>query len=104
MTKALYSLKTELLRADTVIWLRGCELQVIQHLNRFVVNIYTEARFTYTSAVDAPVSDVKLTEKCEHYDDKMHSQCCTAVDGKTLTVLCTMQLTKLTIFQFMIAC
>jgi hypothetical protein len=71
MSKAIYSLKMELLLEgnEGVMQLTSRELQGIQRFNRFVVGIYIESWFTCRSAVDAPVNDIRLIQKLMAFDD-----------------------------------
>jgi hypothetical protein len=71
MSKAIYSLKMELLYEgnEAVLKLTSRELQAIKRFNRFVVGVYIESWFTSKSAVDAPVNDIRLIEKLIAFDD-----------------------------------
>jgi hypothetical protein len=76
MSKAIYSLKMELLYEgnEAVLKLTSRELQAIKRFNRFVVGVYIESWFTSKSAVDAPVNDIRLIEKLIAFDDDLVSK------------------------------
>jgi hypothetical protein len=71
MTKAIYSMKIELLLDgnESVIQLTARELQGIQRFNRFVVNIYLQSWFSCRRVVDAPINDILLIQRLHDYDD-----------------------------------
>ena len=67
-TKAIYSLKLELLIDDNEnsMMQTARELQGVQRFNRYVVSVYLQSRCTSRYAVDAPVN---ATQRLLQYDD-----------------------------------
>ncbi|ESO11856.1 hypothetical protein HELRODRAFT_166931 [Helobdella robusta] len=71
MAKAICALKIELLFTvnKTIFNLTARELQGIQRLNRFIICVYLQSRFSCRLTADAPVNDILLIQRLDDYDD-----------------------------------